>query len=471
MSLDSDARSLVANPWEFLGGSWQAMHMVSADRLGELQLAAIRMRFEELRDRIPALRATADRQGIDSIETLDSAVPLLFPHTTYKSYPAALLERNRFDALTRWLDRLTTRDLSDLDVSGCEGIDSWLDELDRSTDLRVAHSSATTGTMSFLPRTEGEWQRQVRLHRMGLFQFSDPCATRDHTDEFFEVIWPMFRRGGGAIVRSADAHVVAIAGGEEHFHAMYPGRMSSDLMFLAARLRAAEARGERDHLGVGDALRARAMEFEALQREMAEDLPRFLGDTVERLRGHRVYCLGTWNVLYNLAQAGLEQGRKEVFAPDSVIFTGGGAKGEVVPPDWKDVVKRFAGVEQLHHGYGMTELMAINKMCEHERFHLDPGAVLFVLDPDSGIPRPREGVQTGRAAFFDLLPDSYWGGFITGDEVSVDWSPCECGLTSAHLGPMIRRYSEIRGGDDKITCAATEEAHRDALEFLHERLS
>jgi hypothetical protein len=79
------------------------------------------------------------------------------------------------------------------------------------------------------------------------------------------------------------------------------------------------------------------------------------------------------------------------------------------------------------------------------------------------------GVQTGRAAFFDLMPDSYWGGVVTGDEITVDWACCECGLATAHIDPTIERYSERRGGDDKITCAAAEEAHDDALIFLNHR--
>ena len=30
----------------------------------------------------------------------------------------------------------------------------------------------------------------------------------------------------------------------------------------------------------------------------------------------------------------------------------------------------------------------------------------------------------------------------------------------------IERYSEKRGGDDKISCAATESAHTEAMDFL-----
>jgi hypothetical protein len=89
-----------------------------------------------------------------------------------------------------------------------------------------------------------------------------------------------------------------------------------------------------------------------------------------------------------------------------------------------------------------------------------------VLDPETGRALPREGVQTGRAAYFDLVPDSYWGGFATGDEITLDWQPCRCGQTTIHLHPNVRRLSEREGGDDKITCAAAEDAHAAAIEIL-----
>lgn len=95
----------------------------------------------------------------------------------------------------------------------------------------------------------------------------------------------------------------------------------------------------------------------------------------------------------------------------------------------------------------------------------------FVLDPEDGHVLPTDrGEQTGRAAFFDLLPSTYWGGIVTGDEVSLDHRPCSCGRTTAHIARAIQRFSEKHGGDDKITCAASDDAHARAMEFLNERL-
>ena len=428
-----EARAFATSPAQFFGQSWHAMQHAERERLEELQLEALRLRFSELRDQIPTVSAMAGEQDIDAIERLEDIVPLLFQHSVYKSYPLSLLVNNRFDALTRWLDRLTTHDLSGVDVSGCEGIDDWLDVLDAETPLRVAHSSGTAGTMSFLPRSVSEWDHMFEAFRCGLFQFSDPEGTADHDGEYFNLIWPLYRHGRGAITRVPDMAMERLLGSEERLHVMREGRVSSDAMFLAGRLRAAEARGEVDQLEVNPALLARREEFELAQRELLESLPRFINNVSEELAGQRVWLLGTWNVLHAIAQAGLENGMESMFSPDSLVTTGGGAKGQTVPDDWADQVKRFMGVERLQHAYAMSELTALNKMCEHGRYHLEPWIVGFVLDPDDGSPLPREGTQTGRAAFFDLMPDSYWGGFISGDEITADWDPCACGRTTPHL--------------------------------------
>ncbi|MGN6763342.1 MAG: class I mannose-6-phosphate isomerase, partial [Leifsonia sp.] len=169
---------------------------------------------------------------------------------------------------------------------------------------------------------------------------------------------------------------------EERIHALRQGRVSSDAMYLAGRLRAAAARGELDSLEINPALRVRREEFEREQREMAEGLPRFIERTIHTLRGQRVWVLATWNVLYGMAQAGLEHGLENVFAPDSLVTTGGGAKGQTVPDDWEETVRRFTGVPRIQHCYVMSEMTGLNKMCEHGHYHFEPWFIPFVLDPD-----------------------------------------------------------------------------------------
>jgi hypothetical protein len=469
---EDEVRRFATSPAAYFGHSWYAMQHLPAGELDELQLEAMRMRFAELHREIPTLWTTAKESNIDSIERAEDIVPLLFQHSVYKSYPIALLLRNRFAELTRWLDRLTTHDLSKVDVSDCDSIDSWLDVLDCETDLRVLHSSGTTGSMSFIPRSSKEWDGMFEAFRCGLFQFSDPMGTGGrHDGEYFNLIWPLYRRGRSAIMRVPELSVPHLLGSQERLHALRPGRMSSDALFLAGRLRAAAARGEVDQLEINPALRGRREEFVREQREMSDSLPRFVDDVIEELRGQRIWLLATWNVLYTIAKAALDRGLTEVFAPDSLVSTGGGAKGQVVPDDWEVTVRRFVGVDHVQHAYVMSEITALNKMCERGRYHFEPWIVPFVLDPADGRVLPRTGEHTGRAAVFDLMAETYWGGFITGDEVTASFEQCECGRTTAHLARAIERFSEKQGGDDKITCVAAEDAHRAALEFLTGHLS
>ena len=131
---------------------------------------------------------------------------------------------------------------------------------------------------------------------------------------------------------------------------------------------------------------------------------------------------------------------------------------------------RFTGVSRIQQVYGMTEMMAMNKACEHGNYHLEPWIIPFVLDPDTGELRPRKGTQTGRGVYFDAMAETYWGGTITGDEVAVNWDPCPCGRTTTHLGGRIERFSSKNDGDDKISCSGADEAHRSAVSFLTDGL-
>jgi len=469
LTVDSGARQMVTDPAEFFGHSYYAMHHLPPNQLDELQLAALKWRFAELRNRIPVLTTLADELKIDGIERTEDVVPLLFQHSVYKSYPSSLLEKNRFSQLTRWLSRLTTCDLSKASVENCDSIDSWLDVLDSQTDLRPLHSSGTAGSMSFFPRSVQESDPMTKVHRVGLFMFSDPKNEKNHDGEYFHVVWPTYRRGRGSLTRFSDFFMKYMAGSESNFHPLYQERLSADAMYLAARIRAATARGEADKLVITPAMQARREEFERAQHSIKEAMPRFFERIVDELKGQRVWFFGISMMIYEMSRDGLARGLSSVFAPDSVVASGGGAKGQVLPDGWEDVVKRFSGVDSLQQVYGMTELCAVHRACKHDRYHIEPFCILFLLNPDDGTILPRKGIQTGRAAFFDLMARTYWGGIITGDEITVDWNTCACGQTTPHVSKKIERFSAKTGGD-KITCAATDAAHENALEFLNDKL-
>ena len=457
------------DPETFFDRSITAMHSIDRVELEALQLAAMQSRFGEHYEQIPIVRSLADRVGVTEIAAFNDVVPLFFAHTAFKSYPAALLDNKRYDLMTGWLDRQTSYDLSAVDVAGASTIDEWIDLLDEQTPLEVVTSSGTTGTISILPKSKHGGSLNMRLWRLFLFQKFGSEPTDAQLSEAVDVIWPNFAKGKLGHLRMAAMLEREFTGGDpSRFHALYQGEVSTDLLFLASKLRAAASRGELDRVEIDPALAARKAEFEALQASQAEDMAAFFSHLCVELRGARVFMISAYPIMYQVAQQGLDKGISGVFDPASAVLVGGGSKGFVLPDNFMDVIREFLGVQDLQEGYGMSEVNALHWACELGRYHIQPWTIPFVLDPDTSEPLPREGVQTGRAAFYDTLGESHWGGIISGDEITIDWStPCPCGRTSVHIAHDIMRYSEKQDvEDDRITCSATEQVQNEAINFI-----
>ncbi|MHB8691535.1 MAG: hypothetical protein ACYDHH_09845 [Solirubrobacteraceae bacterium] len=467
LALTPPAQRMVEDPIEYFAGSFTRMEQVAPGQLAQLQLEALQLRFVALRDAIPMLKKLADRQRVETIGAVQDVVPLLFDHAIYKSYPSQLIAGRQFDRLTTWLGRLTTCDLSGVDAGRCGSIDEWFAELDARTVLRVAHTSGTSGTISFLPWSQTELEMFIGLLAIVFTQeFGTDEDGRGRSA--IDVLFPYFRSGGTMATRQNDATEKLIARGREQFHAVFEGRVSSDVLYLAARLRYATARGQVNTVEVDPALLARKDELEQLLATMPESVGTFLQRKTRELAGRRVWTLATWNMIHGMAASGIAQGHEAVFATDSVIVAAGGTKGWAAPEDWQQTVARFFGVEKLRLFYGMSEISLASRLCDHGHYHVSPWIIPFVLDPDSSAPLPRTGTQTGRAAYFDLLACTRWGGFITGDEVTLHWDdPCPCGRQTVYFDERIERYSDKRGGQDKITCVASADAYNEALEYLN----
>ena len=468
-SHDDAARQLMSDPIAFFGESITKMHSIPQRELEELQRTALAMRFREHRESIQMLRKLADRLGIEELKDFDDVVPLFFAHTAFKSYPASLLDKKRFDLMTGWLDKLTSYDLSGVDASGCETIDEWIDRLDDETPLEVITSSGTTGTISLIPKDKAGAAYNMRLWRLFLFQRFGREPTRDELYPEVDVIWPNHARGKLGHLRLAAMLRTEFTGGDEsRFHALYDDTIDTDLLFLASKLRAAASRGEMDRVQLDPKLMARKDEFLEMMAKRPQEMADFFEKCSRELRGKRVFMTSAYNLMYEVAAAGLERGVKGVFAPDSAILTGGGTKGFVLPDDYMEVIKEFLGVERIQEGYGMSEISALHWACEEDRYHVQPWVIPFVLDPETSEPLPRQGTQTGRAAFYDILNQSHWGGIISGDEITLEWSePCPCGRSSLHIAHDIMRYSEKEGvEDDRISCSATQEVHDEAVNFM-----
>ena len=122
--LRAEAIKFGDDPDAYFGRSNDNMHDVSREDLDALHLELLKYRFEDLVEKIPMLKQLATKQGIDKIESLDDIVPLLFEHTMYKAYPPFLLEQNRFADINKFISKLTCVDISHVDVSHCDSIES-----------------------------------------------------------------------------------------------------------------------------------------------------------------------------------------------------------------------------------------------------------------------------------------------------------------------------------------------------------
>ena len=433
-----------------------------------IELTGLQKRFAALRDKVKVLGRMAAEQKIEEINDLRDASYLLFPHTVYKSYPMSVLERGQFDRLTRWLQGLTTVDLSGFSTDGIETIDDWVKALNDRAGVQLVHTSGTTGKLSFLPRDRADQDDRLRLQAYSIRDYFGANSGPDIFAKPRPVVYPSYRYGGGPQHRSVDSMVRLVArGDEDKVLTLYPGYFSADLASLAGRIRVAEARGELGSLQISPALLARRDEALSMEKDRAAMLDAFFAEAERRFAGQDVLIIGVKKIIYDWASEGLKRGIRKLFGPGTVLVTGGGDKGHDFPVDAEAQISEFLGNDGTFKMYAMTEMTGFCRQCEHGNYHIPPYFVVYVLDPDTGEAMPREGRQTGRFGFVDLYPADHWGGFVTGDKVTVQWSaPCDCGRKGPYVEPEIQRFSELQGGDDKITCAGAPAAHDKALEYL-----
>ncbi|HAX69145.1 MAG TPA: hypothetical protein PK152_04905 [Anaerolineales bacterium] len=438
----------------------QTLFSLSKPELDSLQLHWAQTRFQQLQERIPALDALAEKQGVKIIADFETLATILFTHHVYKNYPFAFIERKLFTELTRWLNKLTAHDLSSLDMRGVNTIDEWLTRLDEA-GMFVFHSTGTSGKLSFFPRSQTEKEVWVE----GTYTFLEAFMPGIRNLRL-PVFWPAYRSGRQASMRLITHFGPALAGSEAEYHSLFNAPMSADFMSLAMRMKHAQEHGDLTAMDTIKAIFKTKGEIVTLKARKAGLTKSFFDKMVREYRGRRVFLMASATDLLDVAVEGLAAGQERVFASDSVLLTGGGFKGRQTISDWKDILKKFYGVDQVFMSYGMTELNTYNIACSKGVYHVFPWNIPMVLGND-GTPLPRTGVQTGRAGYFDLLAQTYWGGILTGDCITVHYDEeCDCGWKGPWIEDNVQRFSELMGGEDIISCAGVQSAYSDFMEYI-----
>ena len=455
---------LLQNPSSLVDLSNEELFNLNPDLVEQIQLSGAQQRFDYFYSRINSLKKLIDAQKISRIDNLNDLAPILFQHTVYKSYPLTLIEKRQFPVLTQWLDKLTVHDLSSISTESCKSIDSWLETIENQSAIKIVHSTGTTGKLSFLPRSENEMEN----FKKAFFLFVEALTGVDPNQTTMPVFFPGFSDGRQLAQRVLSRFGPILAGSKDEYHTAIPGFLSADFMSLAGRLQSAKAKGELGKLQMLKALSYNKGELIRLKKNRPKQMKTFFQNMVTNYRGKQVFLLGTIGSLIDAALDGEKEGLSNVFSSNSAIVTGGGLKGQEVPNDWYERICNFYGVPSIRDGYGMTESTGYCPSCEYDHYHIYPFFIPFIFD-SNGQALPRSGVKTGRYGFYDLLTESYWGGFITGDKVTLHWDDiCQCGRKGPWLEKNIRRFSEKQEGDDKISCAGSQEAYDSFIDYLIE---
>ncbi|MEO6718697.1 MAG: hypothetical protein ABIM50_15790 [Novosphingobium sp.] len=429
-------------------------HELPFAEVREAQIAALDEKLQAQIGKIKLVRHRAEEAGITEIRSLEDVVPLLLPHTAYKSYPESFLTEKKWDRLTKWLGTVSAHPTDNVQLDGVDDMDGWVAACDAAGHF-VSCSSGTTGKSAMLTASQSDLD----------FTSQDGIAA---------VQW-------GSDIRIGDNRTMAGAAGAVAFTprnaAMGKALMEAFVDPAATRFQSGvppvtvgsitKMIALRKAVADGTASPSDIQEYEAESafRQAALDKAQVGAiDDIIAKREQRLYITGMWGSLYPFAAAVRERGYSaKDFHPENACYLGGGLKRAQLPEDYREFVYETFNLHPrfIYQMYGMQELGTSMPRCQQgQRYHVPPWLVALPLNKngDALLPGTDKGQHEGRAAFFDLSLDGRWGGVISGDHIHIDFEPCACGSTSPSIADNVVRYADLEG-DDKIGCAGTVDAY------------
>ncbi len=330
--------------------------------------------------------------------------------------------------------------------SGIDSQDAWLQAL-KAAGHPVYATSGTSGRSSFLPATvaDREFTRRC-LIRTVRWQFDLPLEPTSPV----VVLGPS--QGASRVVEYYRDFTTTYGDPVRTIFLTDDALQLGDIQRLA-RLNSAMAAGTAKPSVIA------AFQAEAADRQSRLDVEwERLADRMAGLAGERIAIMGFWAQQWTLIEKLRARGVTSFpLDPGSFLGVGGGTKGVVLPPDYREQIFGFYGLDDSRQsdGYGMSELSAaMPRIGDHYRPH--PWVIPLILT-DDGTARIAEtsGQHLGRFGFFDVSVDGRWGGLISGDRVLADFDTPNLGIVAG----SIIRYSELTGeDDDRLTCAGTLDA-------------
>ena len=416
------------------------------------QLAAVNERFNEHVEKIKLLQNRAGTAKLTEIRGMADVVPLLFAHTTYKSYPESWLLEKKWDRLGRWLDTVSTHRVEPMDTSGIDDLDEWLARLEQQGHY-VNCSSGTTGKCAMMDSSK------VDQHMAGYTLLQGHAWATGVTpgrDRRCLMLAPVANTPRNMATQRMMVDGFNAPGVEPFYYPAPPMTIGSITEMVVINKKIAAGTAKPAEIA---AYEARTAERERTMSEAVEKV----ADALIESRGMRLYIMGLFGPMYQVAELvrakGFDGGS---FHAENTGYIGGGLKRAQLPPNYREFVLETFNLapQRLFHGYGMQELNTNAIRCKAGRYHMAPWVMLLLLDEGGErlLEPPKRGEIEGRAAFFDLSLDGRWGGLISGDKIRATWEPCACGNRSPSVADDIKRYADTAGGD-KIACAGSIDAY------------
>jgi hypothetical protein len=417
-----------------------------------MQIAAMNERFQERKDQIKLVGHRAKEAGICEVRSFDDVVKLLLPHTAYKSYPENLLLGKRWDRLSKWLDTVSTHRVPIHQVSDATDMDDWIDGLGVN-GFFVSCSSGTTGKSAMLiaSRKDMNWCKKEAVAA-----YSWGSGIKPAQDRRIFGMAPVAHVARNLVTGEAYTAALQDPNFERFAYPVPPMTVGGLTQMVVLRKSIADGTAKPGDIAAFAAI-------SAVRQKAVDDAVGITARAVVEARGSKLHVSGLWSGLYHVAKAVREMGYSaKDFHPENSIYVGGGLKRAKLPDDYREFVYETFNIQpqRNYQNYSMQELHTGMPRCrEGGRYHIPPWLVPLLLDkPGDNLLSMIDGEQEGRAAFFDLSLDGRWGGVISGDKISIDFSPCACGNQGASIRDTIARYADLEG-DDKIGCAGTVDAY------------
>ncbi|WP_428338945.1 hypothetical protein [Mycobacterium sp.] len=422
----------------------------------ELRLAAANERLAEQRSQVRALDLRAKDLGIEKFTDRADLIPLLFAHSVYKSYPESFVATGRWKQLSAWLDSVTTGDVSEIDVSDCTDVDDWLERLDQN-GFHVIVSSGTSGKNSFLPMNDTDLEV---LATTGANMVGYPHRIPHKQDRPVIILGPSNARMRYKYGHQANA---AAYGRPGAVHSLTDEPMLVSDTLIQVNIRRAMS----DGTATPSEIAAYQADQKVRSEQMRQNVEKLIA-TVLSYRDEPQVIIGPWAMAWRLLEAGHAAGLSEnVLHPESAVNIAGGLKGLDLPEDYADQIDRFLGPVHRQMIYTFSEQTVAAVMCEQGVYHWPKAVELFILD-ETGEHLEEIGADgrvTGRVGAYDPIWSGRWGGIISGDKATANYTPCPCGRIGPTIEDSVVRYSELSaGGDDKLTCGGSIEQYIRGIE-------